>query len=144
MSGTRICCFRTSNVLLFSIHDVLRSEKKQSPSLSRAGTFRSKKKHRFFKTVFFFFFFFLRNKRVTRHAMCVHSLFVFSGTFTLVNLSPDTEYITKILAINRAGSSDFTDPIVVRTLPTIVNNGAPALPGVMMLVAAAAYAAVRL
>jgi hypothetical protein len=45
----------------------------------------------------------------------------------LVNLKPNTEYITKILARNRAGNSEYTEPIVVRTSPVIVTNGAPAL-----------------
>jgi len=46
-----------------------------------------------------------------------------SGPFALVNLKPNTEYITKILARNRAGYSEYTEPIVVRTSPEIVNSG---------------------
>lgn len=46
------------------------------------------------------------------------------GPFALGNLKPDTEYITKILARNRAGNSEYTDSIVVRTKPMAVNNGA--------------------
>jgi len=49
-----------------------------------------------------------------------------SGPFALVNLKPNTEYITKILARNRAGNSEYTAPIVVRTSPEIVNSGAVA------------------
>lgn len=49
-----------------------------------------------------------------------------SGPFALVNLKPNTEYITKILARNRAGNSEYTEPIVVRTSPEIVNSGAAA------------------
>lgn len=48
------------------------------------------------------------------------------GPFALVNLKPNTEYITKILARNRAGNSEYTAPIVVRTSPEIVNSGAVA------------------
>lgn len=47
------------------------------------------------------------------------------GPFALVNLKPDTEYTTKILARNRAGSSEFTEPIIVRTMPTVITNSAP-------------------
>jgi hypothetical protein len=50
---------------------------------------------------------------------------LFPGPFALVNLKPDTEYTTKILARNRAGYSEYTEPIVVRTLPVIINSGAP-------------------
>lgn len=52
----------------------------------------------------------------------------FAGPFALGNLKPDTEYITKILAMNRAGNSEYTDSIAVRTKPTAVNNGAAAAP----------------
>lgn len=50
-----------------------------------------------------------------------------SGPFVLVNLKPNTEYITKILARNRAGYSEYTEPIVVRTSPEIINSGVSAL-----------------
>lgn len=50
-----------------------------------------------------------------------------SGPFVLVNLKPNTEYITKILARNRAGYSEYTEPIVVRTSPEIINSGVPDL-----------------
>lgn len=49
------------------------------------------------------------------------------GPFALVNLKPNTVYMTKIQARNRAGNSEFTEQLTVRTLPTIVNSGSAAL-----------------
>uniref|UniRef100_A0A2S2NJ87 Neural cell adhesion molecule 1 n=1 Tax=Schizaphis graminum TaxID=13262 RepID=A0A2S2NJ87_SCHGA len=69
------------------------------------------------------------------------------GPFMLVNLKPNTEYITKILARNRAGNSEYTEPIVVRTSPVIVTSGAPALfdgfllQQLLAVIAAASFAA---
>lgn len=53
------------------------------------------------------------------------AIILFPGPFALVNLKPDTEYTTKILAKNRAGESEYTEPIVVRTLQVVINSGAP-------------------
>lgn len=70
-----------------------------------------------------------------------------SGPFALVNLKPDTLYITKILARNRAGFSAYTDTIEVRTLREIVNNGATGpsdgspLHHLLIVIAAALFAA---
>jgi len=53
------------------------------------------------------------------------ALFV-TGPFALVNLKPNTEYTTRLLARNRAGNSEYTSPLTVRTLPS-VDSGATAL-----------------
>lgn len=68
----------------------------------------------------------MKNKTTPDRTLCrdtrVCAVLV-SGPFALVNLKPNTEYTTKILARNRAGISEYTDHIVVRTLPMIVNSG---------------------
>ncbi|VVC42050.1 Fibronectin type III,Immunoglobulin subtype,Immunoglobulin-like domain,Immunoglobulin-like [Cinara cedri] len=68
-----------------------------------------------------------------------------TGPFALENLMPDTEYMTKILARNRAGNSNYTDTMVVRTKPLVVITGAaqPSSGGLVLhrflLLSAAAY-----
>lgn len=49
-----------------------------------------------------------------------------TGPFALVNLKPNTEYTTRLLARNRAGNSEYTSPLTVRTLPS-ANSGVTAL-----------------